>query len=185
MAHIVVHAPSSGEFGDVTVVSDPVVDNADFAALCFGLVLCISAIIIANRTGHTGVERQQKVDDEQSTLLDQFKRRYLPAYLFAFFADWTMGVCFLAESFSSRGYIHLTSFLFPYTKQQNQAYIYTLYSSYYHYDMNAIAQLFIVGFGSALVVGTYVGKWESFKKKKYDFCAYNLKEWKLKVLHAQ
>ncbi|KNC86297.1 hypothetical protein SARC_01559 [Sphaeroforma arctica JP610] len=57
-----------------------------------------------------------------------FKYKYLGAFLTAMFADWMKG-----------------------------AYIYALYSRHYNYDMTEIGQLFIAGFGSSLIFGTYVG----------------------------
>jgi hypothetical protein len=104
----------------------PEVSYTDTAALVFGGMMC-ALVLWATRSRRERRQSSSSKDDEYDKL-ESFKRRYLAAYLLAFFADWSMG-----------------------------AYIYTLYSSYYHYSMGAIAHLFIVGFGSALIVGTYLG----------------------------
>jgi hypothetical protein len=104
----------------------PAVSYTDTAALVFGGMMC-ALVLWATRSRRERRQSSSSKDDEYDKL-ESFKRRYLAAYLLAFFADWSMG-----------------------------AYIYTLYSSYYHYSMGAIAHLFIVGFGSALIVGTYLG----------------------------
>lgn len=55
-----------------------------------------------------------------------------------------------------------------------QAYIYTLYSSHYQFDMDAIAMLFIVGFGSSLIVGTYVGMPQNSVLQRTGICYVSL-----------
>ena len=62
-----------------------------------------------------------------SARFNAFQRNYIIVYLLAMFADWLQG-----------------------------PYVYELYVSY-GFDQAAIAELFVCGFGSSMIVGTFVG----------------------------
>eukprot|EP00122_Pirum_gemmata_P014189 Pgem_evm1s13226 len=77
---------------------------------------------------HISSKREAVKNVEKSPEFIKFQKSYLTVYLTAMFADWLKG-----------------------------PYVYALYAETYKFDVGAIAQLFIMGFVSSLVFGTFAG----------------------------
>jgi len=73
------------------------------------------------------VSREEQLLEERRKQFGVFQRNYLAVYLLAVFADWLQG-----------------------------PYVYELYV-YYGFDKGQISELFVCGFGSSMVMGTFVG----------------------------
>ena len=73
------------------------------------------------------VSREEQLLEEKRKQFGVFQRNYLAVYLLAVFADWLQG-----------------------------PYVYELYV-YYGFDKGQISELFVCGFGSSMVMGTFVG----------------------------
>jgi len=78
--------------------------------------------------------------NETSPEFKRFQKSYLMGYLFAMAGDWLQG-----------------------------PYVYALYSSY-GYEKAEIATLFVAGFGSSMLFGTFIGSWaDKYGRKKMAF----------------
>ena len=74
-----------------------------------------------------GKDKSSADEKADLTRFNAFQKNYLLVFLLAMFSDWLQG-----------------------------PYVYELYVSY-GYDQQAIAELFVCGFGSSMIVGTFVG----------------------------
>ena len=80
-----------------------------------------------NSSAAEKAQLEKKEATATNTRFAAFQRNYIMIYLLAMFSDWLQG-----------------------------PYVYQLYVSY-GFDQQAIAELFVCGFGSSMIVGTFVG----------------------------
>lgn len=108
---------------------------ADFSLIFWGfLTLCCSVTYRSSDHYKNHISVKDRVRDDESTLSEDDKnahnkllKKYLFVYLMATFSDWLQG-----------------------------PYVYALYSDY-GFEQHEIAQLFVAGFGSSMVFGSFVG----------------------------
>ena len=108
--------------------------------LIFGAALLLNVIltfrssdmykkVVASKNGNQNQNNQQEegITKDNDTKHTALLKKYLLVYLLATFSDWIQG-----------------------------PYVYELYSSY-GYSPSEIAQLFVAGFGSSMIFGSFVG----------------------------
>jgi len=135
-----------------STTNDPSKQSEDGYILIFQILLAINISVLIpalckkvllhwNQSQHQHPSENHEAKQRHATHNNLLYRTYLPAYLLATCADWLQG---------------------PYK--------YALYSSY-GYTQRDIAQLFCVGYGSGMVLGSYVGTLaDQYGRKKLCLC---------------
>lgn len=93
----------------------------------FAFIACCCVVAVLQLIARNGSSNQKSGALTRNSKFVVFQRTYLTIFLLAMFADWLQG-----------------------------PYVYELYVSY-GFDQIAIAQLFVCGFGSSMIFGTFVG----------------------------
>jgi hypothetical protein len=115
-------------FGHNSALS-PCITMANFS-LIFGLVMALNVVVTFRSSEYYKKWIGKKVEESEDLTLEDWKhliKKYLLVYLLATMSDWLQG-----------------------------PYVYALYSDY-GYSQHDIAVLFVAGFGSSMVFGSFIG----------------------------